>query len=89
MKYLTIVLKVADNADGQLVLKAAENISGTTLSAIAWAHALDERDDLMAEMQKAHERSIRLADENERLQALADSGVSLAHAVMADQTGRG
>ena len=30
-----------------------------------------------------------LTAENERLQALADSGVSLARAVMADQTGRG
>ena len=50
MKYMTVVFRLADNADGRLVLDAAERISGATVSAIALAHALDERDDLSDEV---------------------------------------
>ena len=51
-KYLTVVLRLADNADQKLVFDQMDRINGATLSAAAWSHALDERN--------TYERALRV-----------------------------
>ena len=43
-KYLTVVLKLADNAESKLVFDQADRINGATMSAASWSHVMDERD---------------------------------------------
>jgi len=42
-KYLTVVLKLAENADSKLVFDQMDRINGATMSAASWSHALDEK----------------------------------------------
>ena len=50
-RYLTVILRLADNADGKLVMDQMDHIKGATLSAAAWAHLMDERNSLEYELQ--------------------------------------
>lgn len=49
-RYLTLVVRLADNADGRLVFEQVERINGVTLSASSWSHAMDARDTLTADL---------------------------------------
>lgn len=42
MRYLTVVLRLADNAENKLVFDQIDRINGATLSAAAWEHTLDK-----------------------------------------------
>lgn len=55
MRYMTVVLRVADNAEEQLVLDAIDRIGGVSLTAFAWSHALNERDDMMDALKAIHD----------------------------------
>lgn len=41
-RYLTVVLRLADNAENKLVFDQVDRIKGATLSAAAWSHLMDE-----------------------------------------------
>jgi len=43
-RYLSIVFRLADNADGRLVIEAADRLPGAEASAWSWSNLMDERD---------------------------------------------
>lgn len=49
-RYLTLVVRLADNADARLVFEQVERINGVALSASSWSHAMDARDALAADL---------------------------------------
>lgn len=51
-KFLTVVLKLADNAVSKLVFDQADRINGATMSAASWSHVMDERDRYRAALEK-------------------------------------
>jgi hypothetical protein len=65
-KYLTVVLRVADNAENKLVLDQMDRVNGATLVAASWSHVLDERNGY----REALERISNLRDSEESRIAL-------------------
>ena len=76
-KFLTVVLKLADNAESKLVFDQADRINGATMSAASWSHVMDERDRYRSALKRiaALEREWSVQSEAVRIasEALADA----------------
>ena len=49
-RYLSIILRLADNAESRLVLDAADRLPGATVSAVSHGHLMDECDAALAQV---------------------------------------
>lgn len=61
-RYLTLVVRLADNADARLVFDQVERINGVALSASSWSHALDARDILASGIERKQTECDRLRE---------------------------
>lgn len=61
-RYLTLVVRLADNADARLVFEQVERINGVALSASSWSHALDARDILATGIERKQMECDRLRE---------------------------
>lgn len=66
-RYLTLVVRLADNADARLVFEQVERINGVALSASSWSHVMDARDTLTAEVARLMGELERSRQECERM----------------------
>lgn len=81
-RYLTLVVRLADNADARLVFEQVERINGVALSASSWSHVMDARDTLtaevarlMGELERSRQECERMREDAERYRWLRDPSV--------------
>lgn len=57
MRYLTVVLRLADNAENKLVFEQIDRINGATLSAASWSHEIDHANNYREALEKIIDRA--------------------------------